>query len=231
MNTEATTSTGYESSSSVPQRVLALSAVSLADVPRVGGKGANLGELITAGLPVPDGFVVTADAFIEALEGAGVRAELRKKFAEVAPDAPDFAERCAELRRKVRDVPLPATTRDELAAAYARLGADCWVAVRSSATAEDAASTSFAGMHETFTNVRSLDALTERLRDCWASLYGDRVVSYRKARGLDAEPSIAVVVQQMVDSRRSGVIFTADPTTSDDSRMVIEGARAAHPNR
>lgn len=223
MNTE-TTFTLSATKPSARQDVVALSAVGLADVPRVGGKGANLGELITAGLPVPDGFVVTADAFIEALEAAGVRAELQTAFAAVKPDAPDFAEQCAELRRQVRAVPLPPATRAELATAYERLGADSHVAVRSSATAEDAASTSFAGMHETFTNVRSLDAVVERVRDCWASLYGDRVVSYRKSQGLDAEPSIAVVVQQMVDSRRSGVIFTADPTTSDDSRIVIEAA-------
>ena len=109
-------------------------------------------------------------------------------------------------------------------AAYHRLGVDVPVAVRSSATAEDTAGTSFAGMHETFTNVVGDDALLERLVDCWASLYGERVIAYRAGQGLTEEPALAVVVQKMVASERAGVLFTADPSTGDRDRIVIEGA-------
>ena len=98
------------------------------------------------------------------------------------------------------------------------------VAVRSSATAEDTAGTSFAGMHDTFANVVGDAAVIERLVDCWASLYGERVISYRASQGLTAEPAIAVVIQQLVDADRAGVMFTADPSTGDRSRIVIEAA-------
>jgi pyruvate,water dikinase len=99
------------------------------------------------------------------------------------------------------------------------------VAVRSSATSEDTATTSFAGMHETFTNVQGNDALLDRVRACWASAYGQRVIAYRKTHGLTEEPTIAVVVQAMVNAGRSGVIFTADPATRDTSVIVLEAAR------
>jgi pyruvate,water dikinase len=98
------------------------------------------------------------------------------------------------------------------------------VAVRSSATSEDTAAASFAGMNETFTNVTGVSEVLDRLVDCWASLYGQRVLSYRGSRGFTEEPAIAVVIQQMVDSERSGVMFTADPSTGDRGRIVIEGA-------
>ena len=98
------------------------------------------------------------------------------------------------------------------------------VAVRSSATAEDSATTSFAGMNETFTNVEGETLLLERVVDCWASLFGARVLAYRSTQGVTAEPAIAVVVQRMVDSDRSGVMFTVDPATGDASHVVIEAA-------
>ena len=96
--------------------------------------------------------------------------------------------------------------------------------MRSSATAEDTAGTSFAGMHETFANVVGDDAVIARIVDCWTSLYGQRVIAYRAACGLTEEPSIAVVVQQLIASERAGVLFTADPSTGDRDRIVIEGA-------
>src|SRR5690606_1875370 len=114
--------------------------------------------------------------------------------------------------------------RDAILAAYHRLGEDVPVAVRSSATAEDTAGTSFAGMHETFANVVGDDAVLARVVDCWASLYGQRVIAYRASQGLDEEPAIAVVVQQLVESERAGVLFTADPSTGDTTRVVIEAA-------
>jgi pyruvate,water dikinase len=197
----------------------------LGDADVAGGKGANLGELVRAGLPVPDGFVITAQAFLRAMDEAGVRDELARSSAGVRPDDSHGVDAAAHhMQALVRKAGVPAWLHDELAAAYRRLGTEATVAVRSSGTSEDAASTSFAGMNETFLHVRGVDELESRLVDCWASAYGPRVVTYRAAQNVTAEPAIAVVVQLMVDSDRSGVMFTADPSTGDRSRIVIEAA-------
>jgi len=195
------------------------------DVALVGGKGANLGELTRAGMPVPDGFVVTAAAYLDALERGGVRERLVRTASDVdAGDVAVLAARSAELQGLVRDVGIPDDLRAVIVEAYAALGVDVAVAVRSSATSEDSAGTSFAGMNETFTNVVGVERLLDRIVDCWASVYGRRVVAYRESQGIDDEPAIAVVVQKMVDSERSGVLFTADPASGDRSRVVIEAA-------
>ncbi|HEX5616048.1 MAG TPA: phosphoenolpyruvate synthase [Acidimicrobiia bacterium] len=193
------------------------------DVARAGGKGANLGELTAAGFRVPRGFVVTADAYLAAMDAGGVRAELAQPPTEVEADA-QLAEHAARLRELVHKAGVPRELRDEIVARYDALGTDVRVAVRSSATAEDTADTSFAGMNATFTNVSGSDELIARVVDCWASLFGDRVVSYRASRGMREEPAIAVIVQQMIDAERSGVLFTADPATDDRDRIVIEAA-------
>jgi pyruvate, water dikinase len=197
------------------------------DTPTVGGKGANLGELTRAGLAVPPGFVVTADAYLEAMDEGGVRDELKALFAETCAAADDptaLAEGAERLRDLVRKGGIPGSLQTEVLDAYHRLGSDVAVAVRSSATAEDTAGTSFAGMHDTYANVVGDPAVLARLVDCWVSLYGERVISYRAGQGITAEPAIAVVVQRLVDSERAGVMFTADPSTGDRSRIVIEGA-------
>ncbi|HET7277463.1 MAG TPA: phosphoenolpyruvate synthase [Dermatophilaceae bacterium] len=195
------------------------------DVPRVGGKGANLGELTHAGLPVPPGFVLTADAYLEAMEAGGARERLQQVASTSDLDSPGGLEAAAEsLQRLVRDAGMPEPLRDAVVAAYARLGDSASVAVRSSATAEDTASTSFAGMNETFTNVRGGEELIRRIVDCWASLWSPRVVAYRRTQGLTDEPAIAVIVQAMVDSDASGVMFTADPASGGRDTIVIEAA-------
>ncbi|XXT21303.1 phosphoenolpyruvate synthase [Sorangium sp. So ce429] len=207
------------------EHVLWFDSLSRNDVASAGGKGGNLGELTRAGLPVPPGFVITADAYLAAMEAAGVRKQLVELFTAADPnDAAGLRAACAELRRLVRAAPLPAELQAEIASAYRKLGTETIVAVRSSATSEDSASTSFAGMHETYTDVTGEQALLDRVRDCWASAFGERVVSYRKSQRLTEEPALAVVVQRMVDSERSGVIFTADPATKDTSRLVVEAA-------
>ena len=124
----------------------------------------------------------------------------------------------------MRRAGVPGSLREQVLGAYRRLGDDVPVAVRSSATSEDTAGTSFAGMHETFANVVGGDAVLDRLVDCWASLFGERVIAYRAGRGLTEEPAIAVVVQRLVDAERAGVMFTADPSTGDRDRIVIEAA-------
>ncbi len=193
------------------------------DAPTAGGKGANLGELTRGGFPVPPGFVVTAAAYLEAMDHAGVRAELREAMETTDPsDGPGLAETAARLRDLVEKAGVPDQLGREVLAAYRRLGRPL-VAVRSSATAEDAGDTSFAGMNQTFTNVSEADLLA-RVADCWASLFGPRVFAYRAARGVHEEPAIAVVVQQMVNADRSGVMFSADPATGDRARVVIEAA-------
>ena len=206
-------------------QIVPLDALGITDVAIAGGKGANLGELCGAGFRVPPGFVIGAPAYLEAMDAGGVRAELVRLETSVAVgDAEQVAAAAARLQDLVHAASLPTNLRTELLDAFHRLGPGVRVAVRSSATAEDAADTSFAGMNQTFTNVRGDDDLCTRVVDCWASLFGERVVTYRRARGIDAEPAIAVIVQQMVESDRSGVMFTADPSTGDPSIIVIEGA-------
>ena len=197
------------------------------DVGAAGGKGANLGELTGAGFPVPPGFVVSADAYLASMEAAGVREELAAPMD--ATDASEWPARSDELQTLVRKAGLRADVRLELERAYAeladRLGERApAVAVRSSATAEDAADTSFAGMNKTFTNVRGAAGVAEAVVDAWVSLFGQRVVAYRADRRIPGEPAIAVVVQAMVPTVASGVAFTADPVSGQRDRIVIEGA-------
>ncbi len=194
------------------------------DTSIAGGKGANLGELTRAGLPVPRGFVVTANAYLDAMADGHVREELLAEAAAIdVDDDHALAEGAERLQRLVHKAGLPPELRAAITNAYATLGRGR-VAVRSSATSEDAAGASFAGMNQTFTNVEGDEELCARIVDCWASAYGDRVVAYRATRDIDEEPAIAVVVQQMVASERSGVMFTADPATHDTSHLVIEAA-------
>jgi pyruvate,water dikinase len=194
------------------------------DVAVAGGKGANLGELTRAGLPVPRGFVIGADAYLDAMSEGGVRDELVQLAGSIdVDDERALGEGSARLQELVRKAGMPPALRDELLGAYRRLGVPR-VAVRSSATSEDTSDTSFAGMNETFTNVRGDAELCARVVDCWASVYGRRVVAYRRSRGVTEEPAIAVVVQAMVPSERSGVMFTADPASGDRSVIVIEAA-------
>jgi pyruvate,water dikinase len=211
-----------------PQRVVTwIEDLGRGDIATAGGKGANLGELTAAGLPVPRAFVVTAAGYLQAMDEAGVRDHLRDVFSAASQhtEAPAaLADAAAELQALVRKAGVPRSVAEQVIAAYHELGVDAPVVVRSSATAEDTAGTSFAGMHETFANVVGDDALLERLVDCWVSLYGQRVISYRSSCGLTDEPAIAVVVQQLVDAERAGVLFTADPSTARRDRIVIEGA-------
>jgi len=205
------------------------------DLETVGGKGASLGELTDAGLPVPPGFVVTAETYRTFLETAGIETKLFEEILAVdADDSAGLAAAAAEARDLIRDTPLPETVREDILTAYRELGeqsdsetngqgSEPFVAVRSSATAEDLPDASFAGQHETFLNVTEED-LVERVKACWASLFSERAVHYRNNNGFDhASVDIAVVVQQMVDAEKSGVMFTCHPSTGD-RQMIIESA-------
>ena len=199
--------------------------VRLPDAPSVGGKAANLGELTHARFPVPPGFVVTKDAYLDAMDGAAVRSTLRNRALPPAgADEAALTDAAQELRGVVLGVPVPDSLRAEIAEAYRELGPTVRVAVRSSAPAEDAADTSFAGIHDSFTDIAGLDALVEAVRKCWASLWSERALTYRSVQSVSEEPAVAVVVQRMVDSDRSGVAFTADPRTGARDHVVVEAA-------
>jgi len=199
----------------------------MADAEEAGGKGANMGEMVAAELPVPPGFVVLRDSYLASMRGAGVYDDLNVAHREAllaAGDPGRFDEMCAKMKAMVVQAGMAADVRDRILEAYRAMGADSFVAVRSSATGEDGADASFAGMNETFTNVRGEQDLIEKVGQCWASLFGPRVVAYRASRGFTADPAMAVVVQLMIASERSGVAFTADPTTDATDRVVVEGA-------
>ncbi len=198
----------------------------LADAPSVGGKAANLGELTRARYPVPPGFAVTAEGYLEAMEKAGVRDTLRDHALPPAgADDSVLTAASQQLRATVLGVLMPAALRAEILGSYREFGAGSpRLAVRSSAPAEDAADTSFAGIHDSFIGVSGDDALIEAVTKCWASLWSERALTYRSVQGVTEEPSIAVVVQLMVGADQSGVVFTADPRTGARDRIVVEAA-------
>ena len=197
--------------------------IHLVDVDRAGGKGANLGELTSAGFPVPPGFVVTAGAYLDSITASGAREQLRQLVSHVDPEDPAaLATAAVQAQQLVRATPLSEALVVEIGKAYRELGDDVLVAVRSSGTTEDAGDTSFAGMNATFTNISGEEDLVSAIRDCWASLYGERVVAYRANSALTEEPAIAVIVQEMVGSEVSGVMFSVDPTSPQADHLVIE---------
>ncbi|MGW6933871.1 PEP/pyruvate-binding domain-containing protein [Lentzea sp. NPDC054927] len=192
--------------------VLDFSAVDGSMLAIVGGKAANLGELTRAGLPVPQGFCVTTEAY----RAVAVADEL-------ASTTPENA------RRTLVETPVPREIRDAIVAEYRKLGdgrtPGLPVAVRSSATAEDLPFASFAGQQDTFLNVVGEDAVVDAVRRCWASLWTDRAVSYRETNGIDHTTTyLAVVVQRMVQSEVSGVMFTANPVTGTRDQIVIDAS-------
>jgi pyruvate,water dikinase len=203
--------------------------LSRADVDYAGGKGANLGELTAAGFPVPPGFVVGAPAYAAFCDGGGLRERIERRLAAIdVEDTDELGRAAAEVRAEVEAEPLPEWLAEAIRDAYGRLAAGeaaAPVAVRSSATAEDTESASFAGMNETFLNVRGAEAALEAVRRCWASLFGARTIYYRAKRGFgQADMDIAVVVQRQIESTRAGVMFTIEPASGALDRLVIEGA-------
>jgi pyruvate,water dikinase len=205
--------------------VLSLSSPE-ATVARAGGKGSNLARLVAGGFPVPDGFVVTTDAyrtFVEANGGAALTAF----SGEVDPDNLDALEEvAAQIRARFEAGRIPAAVAEAVGAAYGKLGGEaCAVAVRSSATAEDLADLSFAGQQETYLNIVGRAALLEAVVRCWASLWTARAIAYRaRARFSDEALSLAVVVQVLVPSEVSGVLFTANPLTGHRGQIVIDAS-------
>ncbi|HEY4422296.1 MAG TPA: PEP/pyruvate-binding domain-containing protein [Pseudonocardia sp.] len=195
------------------------------DVDVAGGKGANLGELTRAGLPVPPGFVLTTAAYREFVASSGIGDEVLT-LAALPPDAEPGAYEApsARIRELFRSAAVPDAVAKEVLDARMLLG-DTPVAVRSSATAEDLEGASFAGQQDTYLNVRGTDALLAAVRDCWASLWTARAMAYRARQGIDPSAvALAVVVQRMVDADAAGVMFTANPTNGRREETVVSAA-------
>jgi len=210
------------------EHVSGLADIGLRDRAEVGGKGGSLGELLRAGIAVPPGFVVRTAAFERFLAAVEAHGPVRARISSLsAEDLPALAACCDEVRRRMQATPLPPDLEAQIGRAHAQLCGTqgTAVAVRSSATTEDAADASFAGLQDTYLWVPDLGETLRRLRGCWASLYSVESVSYRRRRGLPEEGvAMAVVVQAMVDARTAGVMFTRSPTTGDRSVITIEGA-------
>jgi pyruvate,water dikinase len=224
-------------SPATPAYVVPLSSVTLADVERVGGKNASLGEMLRGlgeqGVRVPQGFVLTADAFRLHLREAGLTEWIDRTLSQVdIRDVRALAEAGQAIRTRVKDAPLPAVLVPAVTEAYAELSGRYGetatdVAVRSSATAEDLPGASFAGQHETYLNVRGLPALDAAIRACFASLFTDRAIVYRTEKGFaHAQVALSVGVQKMVrsDLGSAGVIFTLDTESGFRDVVLITGA-------
>jgi pyruvate,water dikinase len=173
------------------------------EVARAGGKGASLARMSGLGLPVPEGFVIPADLLAQVVDADALRAAL--------PD-----------HEKAQAIVAEAQPPAEIAEAYAALGDDPPVAVRSSACAEDSETASYAGQQETYLYVRGADQVLDRVRDCWASFFSERAIFYRQKKGSLDDLGMAVVVQRMVRSDVAGVLFTCDPVRGRRDRMVVE---------
>ncbi|WP_324276624.1 PEP/pyruvate-binding domain-containing protein [Blastococcus brunescens] len=212
--------------------VLHVRDVGLGDVATVGGKGASLGELLRAGIRVPTGFAVTTAAFRRTVEHLTVHGgSVPARVAALDPaDAEGLAAATAEIRAVLESAPPPDEVAGAVAAAYAALCDECGdpdlpVAVRSSATSEDSAEASFAGLQDTYLWVHGAASVLEHVRRCWASLYSVESVTYRLRRGIpETDLGMAVVVQRMVGARSSGVMFTRSPRSGDKSVIAIDAS-------
>ncbi len=199
------------------------SEVTKQDIPLVGGKGANLGEMTGAGIPVPPGFIVTAGAYFDFLEESGITNGIRELLEPLdVHGSRQLQETAKKVQQIILDAPMPAALIREIEQAYIKMGRGL-VAVRSSATAEDLPEASFAGQQATFLNIEGEKEVVKAVQECWASLFGARAIFYREENGFDHfKVGIAVPVQRMVQSESAGVMFTVEPTTSDKSKIVIE---------
>lgn len=202
------------------------------DVPLVGGKNASLGEMIHAGLPVPPGFAVTAYAYETFLKQTRIAEMIYKIIKETVTDPNDpqqYSVASEKIRALIETSQMPKEIENAIKSAYKELNSrlklqDAFVAVRSSATAEDLPDASFAGQQETYLNVKGIDDLLEKIIKCWSSLFTPRAIFYRNEKGFAHEKVlISVGVQKMVNSRAAGVMFTINPVTGNRDEIVIEG--------
>ncbi len=205
------------------KNVVWFNEVTRKDIPLVGGKGANLGEMTNASIPVPPGFIVTASAYFNFLQSSRIDNKIRELVKPLkVSDSKQLQEVAAKIQELILDTPMPAGLATEIEQAYTKMGKGL-VAVRSSATAEDLPEASFAGQQSTFLNIQGAKEVVAAVQDCWASLFNPRAIFYREQNRFDHfKVGIAVPVQKMVQSEASGVMFTLQPETSDKSKIIIE---------
>lgn len=196
--------------------------ISKHDAVTAGGKGASLGEMTQAGIPVPPGFVILADAFEQFLKETDLNVEIDSILHTVNHQEMHTVEHASErIQKLILDSKMPEDIASEIENEFAKLGAE-FVAVRSSATAEDSASAAWAGQLDSFLNTNA-ETLLENVQKCWASLFTPRAVFYRFEKGLhDQKISVSVVVQKMVASEKSGIAFSVHPVTEDPNQLIIE---------
>jgi len=190
------------------------------DLSLVGGKGANLGELTKAAIPVPPGFIVTTESYLLFLDESGLHQKIGEILEPLNPDdSEQLAQVSASIKKAIANAPMPQHIADEIREAYRELGG--LVAVRSSATAEDLPEASFAGQQRTFLNVEGEEEVVAAVQECWASLFEPRAIFYRHEQGLEhLRVGIAVPVQRMVQSEAAGVMFTVEPLTNKDEIAI-----------
>ncbi len=197
--------------------------VSKKDLALVGGKGANLGELISAQIPVPPGFIVTSQAYYDFINKTGISAQIKQLLAGInRQDSKQLQRIAEEVQQVILNSKVPSGLVKSIKEAYLKMG-EGLVAVRSSATAEDLPDASFAGQQSTFLNVQGGSQVVEAVKACWASLFNARAIFYRTEQNYDhLLIGIAVPVQRMVQSKASGVMFTLEPVTSNKDIITIE---------
>ncbi|MFA5077074.1 MAG: PEP/pyruvate-binding domain-containing protein, partial [Candidatus Micrarchaeia archaeon] len=204
-----------------------LSRSSLAEA---GGKGANLGEMANNGFPIPPGFVVVSSAYFDHLSNNGLTGPITDILSSLDVNDSDNLNRASEqIKSLILGGEIPSEIEKEIRSQYKKLsersGKECYVAVRSSATAEDLPTASFAGQQSTFLNIRGSDNVVEAVKECWASLFEPRAIFYRVQNNFEhMKVGLAAVVQLMVQSERAGVMFTVDPVSQDADTITIEGA-------
>ncbi|MBW2410865.1 MAG: hypothetical protein JRF72_13785 [Deltaproteobacteria bacterium] len=197
----------------------------------VGGKNASLGEMIKAGIRVPPGFAVTTNSYLDFISDSDIKDKIYAILKGLDPNDVRALDSCAaEVQDMIKNTPISDEIQSAIAHSYSQLCDSCAVemvpvAVRSSATAEDLPTASFAGQQDTYLWIEGTEKVIENVRNCWASLFTPRAIAYRINNKFDHEKVlISVGVQKMVNSRAAGVMFTLNPTTGDISKVVIEGA-------
>ena len=222
-----------------------LNEIGKADIPIAGGKGANLAEMYNLGLPVPPAFIITAYAFKNFIEGTGIKDRILSDIKKIdMENTAQLEQKASEIQLLITRQKMPKELEEEIIEAYNNMNVDpavlksasadvlniiktsrepMFVAVRSSATTEDLKTASFAGQQETFLNIKGSAQLIDAVKKCWASLFTARAIYYREKKGFEHEKSlIAVVIQKMINSDKSGVTFTINPVTNNKSEIVIE---------
>ena len=205
--------------------ILNFNEIKKEDVLVAGGKGANLGEMTSAKINVPSGFVITADAYRDFLKVNGIDILIENGIKKSVDDERKLLNESERFRGKIKSGEFPKRLENAIREKYFNLGNNIRVAVRSSATAEDLPDASFAGQQETYLNVQGIESVLNAVRNCYASLWGNRAVSYRFHQDYDqTSVSIAVVIQEMIESEKSGILFTVNPVNKKENEMQINAS-------